>query len=158
MTFHEKFHWLQSNRFDPNDVTPPSDITFNVLTLNQMQPKGYLTFNIPQNITEKSPFFRIGPFNETNGEYLGKKIPFDSIKPGVQNDINNYTAYMTLKKDYNLIAKLQTIQSEVFEHPELVTEIYELTMKLLNQNTSMKTKMQNLVQSHLPGLLCSTGL
>uniref|UniRef100_A0A8D8U993 Uncharacterized protein n=1 Tax=Cacopsylla melanoneura TaxID=428564 RepID=A0A8D8U993_9HEMI len=121
-------------------------------------PKGYLTFKVaPGNTTDKSPFFRVGPFDMYTGGYELKEFPFDSIKR--DNTISQETikkfdtiaSYMSLKSGDTLLTKLQTIQSVVFENPKLVKEIDMLSTKLLNSKIkSTRQKLKN-------ALSCFTG-
>uniref|UniRef100_A0A8D8U6T9 Uncharacterized protein n=1 Tax=Cacopsylla melanoneura TaxID=428564 RepID=A0A8D8U6T9_9HEMI len=122
------------------------------------KPKGYLTFKVaPGNTTDKSPFFRVGPFDMYTGGYELKEFPFDSIKR--DNTISQETikkfdtiaSYMSLKSGDTLLTKLQTIQSVVFENPKLVKEIDMLSTKLLNSKIkSTRQKLKN-------ALSCFTG-
>uniref|UniRef100_A0A8D8U6V7 Uncharacterized protein n=1 Tax=Cacopsylla melanoneura TaxID=428564 RepID=A0A8D8U6V7_9HEMI len=124
-----------------------------------VRPKGYLTFKVaPGNTTDKSPFFRVGPFDMYTGGYELKEFPFDSIKR--DNTISQETikkfdtiaSYMSLKSGDTLLTKLQTIQSVVFENPKLVKEIDMLSTKLLNSKIkSTRQKLKN-------ALSCFTGL
>uniref|UniRef100_A0A8D8U8X6 Uncharacterized protein n=1 Tax=Cacopsylla melanoneura TaxID=428564 RepID=A0A8D8U8X6_9HEMI len=123
-----------------------------------VRPKGYLTFKVaPGNTTDKSPFFRVGPFDMYTGGYELKEFPFDSIKR--DNTISQETikkfdtiaSYMSLKSGDTLLTKLQTIQSVVFENPKLVKEIDMLSTKLLNSKIkSTRQKLKN-------ALSCFTG-
>uniref|UniRef100_A0A8D8U9S3 Uncharacterized protein n=1 Tax=Cacopsylla melanoneura TaxID=428564 RepID=A0A8D8U9S3_9HEMI len=114
-------------------------------------PKGYLYFYVvPKSVSNQSSSFRMGAFHPNTKAFLGFGHPFtfesikqDEMNQENKNEVNHAKTYLKLKEGDNLLAKLQTIQSEVFEDPGLVTEIYELTRKL-NNNT-----MQNLQRNRI---------
>uniref|UniRef100_A0A8D8QZ94 Uncharacterized protein n=1 Tax=Cacopsylla melanoneura TaxID=428564 RepID=A0A8D8QZ94_9HEMI len=106
-------------------------------------PKGYLTFDIVPLNDWISPSFWLGRFDLNFKICDAQSVTFkqNSTSEKKKNQVNTANkSYLKLKNGDDLLYKMQFIQSEVFEDPGLVTEIYELTRKL-NNNT-----MQNLLR------------